>query len=120
MRVRPIHFVSDLAAAQRFYQALGLQEEAVSRVGDWVELKAAAGELGLHDSASADDGRGRQGVLLTFVADEPLEEVARRLQAAGFPPEGAVLDREWGRSLLVGGPDGLTVQIDERDRALYT
>lgn len=120
MLVRPVHFVGDLAAARRFYEALGLEAEAVSRVGNWVELAAGGGQLGLHDAASADDGRGRSGVLLSFVADEPLQEVARRLSDAGFPPEGDVIDREWGRSLLVRGPDDVTVQIDEQDRELYT
>ncbi len=119
-RVRPVHFVSDLASARRFYEALGLEAEAVSRVGNWVELGASGGELGLHDGDSADDGRGRRGVLLSFVADERLEDVAGRLAAAGFPPDGDVLDREWGRSLQVTGPDGVAVQIDEQDRELYT
>jgi catechol 2,3-dioxygenase-like lactoylglutathione lyase family enzyme len=120
MRVRPIHFVGDVAAARRFYEALGLQTEATSRAGNWVELAASGGELGLHDTASANDGRGREGVLLSFVAEESLEEVARRLYAAGFPPTGDIVDREWGRSLLVAGPDGFTIQIDEQDRELYT
>ena len=55
-----------------------------------------------------------------FVADEPLEAVEARLRAAGFPPEGTIVDQEWGRSLLVPGPDGTIVQIDEPDRELYT
>ncbi|HEY1458185.1 MAG TPA: hypothetical protein VGF15_06670, partial [Solirubrobacteraceae bacterium] len=62
----------------------------------------------------------RPGMRLGFVAEEPLEEVEQRLRAAGFPPEGRLVDQEWGRSLLVRGPDGATVQIDEQDRELYT
>jgi hypothetical protein len=120
MRVRPIHFVSDLEVALRFYEALGLQADVRSRSGHWIELKAAAGELGLHDGDTAADGEGRTGVMLNFVADESLEAVERRLRAAGFPPEGQIVDREWGRSLLVAGPDGAIVQIDEQDRELYT
>ena len=34
--------------------------------------------------------------------------------------EGRIVDREWGRSLLVRAPDQTTIQIDEQDRELYT
>ena len=120
MRVRPIHFVPDLPEAVRFYEALGLQSQARSRSGHWIELSAAGGELGLHDAAIAADGQGRAGIALNFVADEPLEVVERRLRAAGFPPEGTIVDQEWGRSLLVSAPDQTLIQIDEQDRGLYT
>ncbi len=120
MKVRPVHFVADVASAQRFYEALGLAAVVRSRDGRWVELRASGGELGLHDGASADDGAGREGVMLDFVAEEPLEAVAARLRAAGFPPEGEVVDQEWGRSLFVRGPDGERVQIDEQQPELYS
>jgi catechol 2,3-dioxygenase-like lactoylglutathione lyase family enzyme len=121
MRVRPIHFVPDVDEAIRFYEALGLPCEARARgTGHWAELAAAGGELGLHDAALAADGAGRDGIQLGFVAEEPLEAVATRLRAAGFPPEGEIVDQEWGRSLLVPGPGGLLVQIDEQHRDLYT
>jgi len=120
MRIRPIHFVPDLAEAVRFYGALGLEPDARSRSGHWMELTGAGRELGLHDAAVAADGEGREGAALGFIADEPLEAVERRLRKAGFPPEGTIVDQEWGRSLLVRGPDGAVVQIDEQDRELYT
>ena len=120
MKVRPIHFVPDVAEAVRFYEALGLTTDVSSRSGHWIELAASGGELCLHDAAIAADGMGRTGVALNFVADEPLEAVEARLKAAGFATEGAIVDQEWGRSLLVAGPDGSIVQIDEPDRELYT
>jgi hypothetical protein len=120
VRVRPIHFVPDLAQAVRFYEVLGLRSEARSRSGHWVELTAAGGDLGLHDAAIAADGHGRAGIALNFVADEPLEAIEQRLHAAGFPPAGTIVDQEWGRSLLVAAPDGTVIQIDEQDRELYT
>jgi hypothetical protein len=83
-------------------------------------LTATAGELGLHDAAIAAGGQGRTGIALNFVADDPLEAVERRLREAGFPPEGTIVDQEWGRSLLVPAPDGTVIQIDEQDRELYT
>jgi catechol 2,3-dioxygenase-like lactoylglutathione lyase family enzyme len=98
MRVRPIHFVPDLAEALRFYQALGLEPEARSRPGHWIELTAAGGELDLHDARAG-----------------------RAAPSGGrLPPEGTIVDEEWGRSLLVRAPDGSIVQVDEQDRELYT
>ncbi|HEY7932737.1 MAG TPA: VOC family protein [Solirubrobacteraceae bacterium] len=120
MRLRPIHFVSDVDEAVRFYEALGLTPELRSRSGHWVELQASGGELGLHDSAIAADGEGREGLALNFLAEEPLEQVEQRLLAAGFPPQGTIVDHEWGRALQVKAPDGTVVQIDERDTELYT
>jgi hypothetical protein len=120
MKLRVIHFVPDMVAAERFYRAIGLQPDVRSRTGIWVELAAAGGELDLHDGPSAADGAGREGYTLHFVADEPLERVERRLREAGFPPDGAIVDQEWGRSLFVHAPDGTVIQIDEQDRELYT
>lgn len=120
MRVRPIHFVPDVDEAIRFYEALGLRAEARARPGHWVELAADGGELCLHDEAVGADGAGLTGIKLNLLAEEPLEQVASRLREAGFPPEGEIVDEEWGRSLYVPGPGGLVVQIDEPDRELYT
>ena len=120
MKVRPIHFVPDVDEAMRFYEALGLAVRVRARTGNWIELTASGGELALHDTATADDGLGREGMLVSFVAEEPLEELERRLREAGFPPDGTVVDQEWGRSLLVRAPDGTVVQIDEQDPDLYT
>lgn len=120
MRLRPIHFVPDVDRAVRFYRALGLEPEVRARSGHWVELEATGGGLGLHDSAIAADGEGREGVALNFLADEPLEDVEHRLLAAGFPPEGTIVNHEWGRALRVRAPDGTVVQVNERDPELYT
>jgi catechol 2,3-dioxygenase-like lactoylglutathione lyase family enzyme len=120
VKVRPVHFVPDVDEAVRFYQALGLEQDARSRSGHWIELTASGGELGLHDAAIAADGEGREGVALNFIADERLEAIEQRLRSAGFAPEGTIVDHEWGRALQVRAPDGTVVQIDERDRELYT
>jgi hypothetical protein len=60
VKVRPIHFVPDVAEAVRFYEALGLTSDAHSRSGHWIELAAAGGELCLHDAAIAADGAGHR------------------------------------------------------------
>ena len=46
MKVRPIHFVPDIAAAVRFYEALGLTTDASARSGHWIELAASGGASG--------------------------------------------------------------------------
>lgn len=120
VKVRPIHFVPDVAEAVRFYEVLGLGTDATARSGHWVELAASGGGVGLHDAAKAADGEGRTGMIFGLVADAPLEDVEARLRAAGFPPEGEIVDQEWGRSLFVRGPNGAVLQIDEQDRDLYT
>jgi len=120
VKVRPVHFVPDVEEAARFYAALGLEVGTRARTGGWIELRADSGELALHDAASAADGAGRSGVLFSFVAEEPLEAVARRLRDAGFTPEGDAVDQEWGRSLFVRAPDGTVVQVDEQEPELYT
>jgi catechol 2,3-dioxygenase-like lactoylglutathione lyase family enzyme len=119
VRVRPIHFVPDVDEAMRFYKALGLEVQARARTGHWIELTASGGEFALHDTTTAADGRGRERMLVSFIAEEPLEALERRLRAAGFSPQGTVVDQEWGRSLFVRAPDGTVVQVDEQDPDLY-
>lgn len=91
MKVRPILFVCDLPEAIRFYEALGLEVEAQSRSGHWLELRAGGGELGLHGPVQGQELQ--PGVRLGFVTDEPLEEVEQRLRAAGFLTRGSWLTR---------------------------
>lgn len=118
--VRAIHFVPSIDEAVGFYEALGLDAGAVSRTGRWAELGGAGGEVALHDGATAADGEGRAGTITTFVSHAPLEQVEARLEAAGFPADGAIVDQEWGRSLFVRGPGGDLIQVDEQDHSLYT
>lgn len=115
MRVVPIRYCADMAAATRFYRALGLELGDVTRPGSWVELPAATGMLALHRADGAEAGRCE----LAFEADEPLEAVADRLRAAGYAPE-PIVDESFGRSLRVLDPDGTWVQVNENDRTLYT
>jgi hypothetical protein len=115
MRLVPIRYSSDVEAMTRFYATLGLRTGPVSRPGGWVELPAAGGMLAIHRGDRADDGRCE----LAFETDEPLEDVAARLRAAGYEP-GPVIDEGFGRSLRVPDPDGVWVQVNAYDRELYT
>lgn len=143
MRPMPIRYVRDLPAAQRFYEALGLRVDFAGRASRrgrtrWVELVGSAGAaMALHAAddpdALADTGpmtaesagkvqgtsRGEPPVELAFEADEPLEEVVRRLRAAGFEPATAIVDEAFGRSFRVRDPEGLELQINEHDRDLH-
>jgi len=118
MKVMPIRYVANMAAATRFYAALGLVEGDSSRSGNWMELNGSGGTLALHTARTAEqDVPG--WVELSFETQEPLEALAERLTAAGFEPE-AIVDESFGRSLHVMDPDGVLVQVNEHDRDLYT
>ena len=118
MKIMPIRYVADVAAAARFYSALGLAGGDGSRSGNWLELESPGGSLGLHIVRES-HGDGAREVELSFVAGEPLETVAARLAAAGFPA-GPIMDENFGRSMVVHDPDGAAVQINEHDPELYT
>lgn len=115
MRVMPIRYRGDVAASVRFYEAIGLRTDSVSRPGGWAELAAPAGLLAVHHADGTEVGTCE----LAFEADEPLEDVVARLRAAGFPAE-PILDENFGRSVRVRDPDGTWVQVNEYDRELYT
>lgn len=113
MRLMPIRYVRDVDAAARFYAALGLPITTRQRGGGWVELTGSAGILALH--TSTEGGEAELGLL----ADEPLEDVVRRLRAAGYEP-GPIIDEAYGRSLRLTDPDGVLLQVNEHDESLYT
>jgi catechol 2,3-dioxygenase-like lactoylglutathione lyase family enzyme len=115
----PIRYVQDMAAARRFYEALGLEVTFATRPPRsgpvrWVELSGHAGGLALH---YADDA-GPTPIELSFESDEPLEKVVQRLSAAGFEPATAIVDESFGRSFTVRDPGGLLIQVNEHDRDL--
>jgi catechol 2,3-dioxygenase-like lactoylglutathione lyase family enzyme len=115
VKITPIRYTADVAACARFYGALGLDLDAISRPGAWAELPAASGMLALHKASGEDIGRCE----LAFEADEPLESVVDRLTAAGYPTQ-SIVDESFGRSVRVQDPDGVWVQVNENDRELYT
>jgi catechol 2,3-dioxygenase-like lactoylglutathione lyase family enzyme len=120
MRPVPIRYVRDMAAARRFYEALGLSLDFTSRPprrgpSRWMELQGGAGGLALHHVSETDVA---PAVALAFEADEPLEDVVRRLGEAGYAPATAVVDEAFGRSFTVRDPEGLLIQVNEHDRDL--
>ena len=119
MRVMPIRYTDDIAASAGFLRALGLDDGSRSRGGGWAEMLAGGGAVGPHVAAEAEEPRRAGDTELSFVTDEPLEEVRHRLLRAGFG-DAHIIDESFGRSLRVTDPDGVLVQVDEHDTALYT
>lgn len=78
----------------------------------WAKLDADAGALGVHDAA-APKGRPPGTTELAFATDERLEDLAARLSEAGYAPD--LHDEDFGRSLRLTDPDGVTIQIQEID-----
>lgn len=119
MKVMPIRFVADVEEAERFYAALGLDADRRRRTAGWTEMAAHGGLVGLHSAEGGDPPRSAGTVELALVTDEPLEEVARRLDAAGYDYE-PIADEAFGRFMQLVDPDGLLVQVQEHDPSIYT
>jgi catechol 2,3-dioxygenase-like lactoylglutathione lyase family enzyme len=127
MKVMPIRFVADVEQCEHFYTVLGLNVDRRGRTPGWTEMTAHGGLVGLHSAEGDDPPWAKQGDLprsagtveLTLVTEEPLEEVARRLDAAGYDHE-PIADEAFGRFMQVIDPDGLTLQVQEHDPTLYT
>lgn len=119
MKVMPIRYVTDVEESERFYAALGLVLERRGRTPGWSEMGARGGLVGLHSAQGGEPPRTPDTVELVLVADEPLEEVAHRLRAAGYAHE-PIADEAFGRFFHVADPDGLAVQVQEHDPTLYT
>lgn len=115
MKVLPIRYSKNVEATTEFYRVLGLEAGSSSRPGNWVEMPAAAGVLAIHAASAVEAGRCE----LAFETDEPLDEVATRMSAAGHEA-GPVIDENFGQSLRLCDPDGVWVQVNRYDRELYT
>ncbi|WP_040773029.1 VOC family protein [Nocardia pneumoniae] len=112
LTVLPIRYVSDVEACRKFYAGLGLAFDANASLDVWAQLSADAGAVGLHDF-TVSKGRPAGSVELGFATDEKLEVVASRLREQGYDYE--IFDEDFGRSLRVVDPDGVTLQIQEVD-----
>lgn len=115
MKIVPLRYTTDVEASARFYRALGLDFGPTSRPGAWAEMPARAGMLAIHRSGADEKGTCE----LAFEADEPLENVAERMRAAGYET-GPVIDENFGRSVRILDPDGVWVQVNRYERDLYT
>lgn len=112
MKVLAVRFTADVPAQKQFLEALGLAPRVGSDNGGWVDLAGDGGLVGLHTVASTDEAHAPGDTGFSFEADEPLEAVAGRLHAAGFP-DAHIIDESFGRSLRVTDPEGFGIQINE-------
>jgi catechol 2,3-dioxygenase-like lactoylglutathione lyase family enzyme len=112
LTVLPIRYVADVEACREFYAGLGLALDPEGSLDVWAQLSGDAGAVGLHDFRVS-KGRPAGSVELGFATDEKLEVVANRLHERGYDYE--IHDEDFGRSLRVVDPDGVTLQIQEID-----
>ena len=104
MRLQPIVYVTDMAAASSWYgQLLATEPEVAGE--HWTSFRVAGGHLALHLTEQAEQ---TGAVELSLVVDEPLESTAARM---GYTEP--MVDEAFGRSIRLDDPDGRRVQVNE-------
>ena len=104
-----------MAASLRFYRALAPNASTQTESSMWTELDLDGATLALHGVDEA-PSHTDSAVAIAFNSNDPLEEVADRLAAAGYPA-GEIVAQPFGRSITVTDPNGLRVQINEHPAA---
>jgi len=108
--VLPIHYVRDLAEADRLYRALGLRPRIAAVDGAWADYVGDGGGLtALH--------HGEPQTELSFEYAGDLDALASRLDAAGYAAE--IVDEAYNRTLRVTGPARVDLWINGVQRDLY-
>ncbi len=108
--VLPIHYVLDAAEPDRVYRALGLRPRIEAVDGVWADYVADGGGLAaLH--------QGRPHVELAFEYAGDLDDLAARLNLAGYPAE--IVDEAYNRTLRVAGPGAEELWINGVQQDLY-
>ena len=116
--------VSDLEEARRFYRdVLGFEETLYGEgaEGRYWYLVGQTARLGLWtEQVGLAGGRGGAHVHYAFnVADEEIERLKERIEAAGADLEGPI-QLGPGRAIYVTDPDGNVVEFWSQDMAEYT
>ena len=117
MNTMPIVAVSDIAATVAFYRALGFEPH--HQGPRWAELRRGQAIIGLHTAPELPPVEPAR-VHFSLIANERLEGVVARLQGAGVPLERGIGDESFGRSILLRDLDGMPLQVNEYDLALFT
>ena len=118
MKMMPIVYVTNMEKSVAFYEALGLTTKTEDRSGMWFELTLGDAVLALHFADELPEQKG-QRMQLTFVSTQKLENLFEQLEKQNVELEG-IVDEAFGRSFKVYDPDGLMIQINEHEEALYT
>lgn len=118
MSVQPLIHVEDMGKALDFYSQLGATVLHGSRDGDWALLRLGNSELGLlAHPANPEQNEGK--VELNFEYTASLEELEKRLRAAGVKIARPTGDEGFGYQLQLEDPDGMLVKINQLDPDLY-
>lgn len=115
--VRPVRFTDRIQPMRDLLVLLGLRQRLETERGGWIDLVGADGMVALHDAAGSVTGARPGETHLSFECEDA-SALARRLHVAGYD-DATVVDEAYGRALLVTGPTGEQVQVDERSDDLY-
>lgn len=118
MKPMPIVYVTDMEASLAWYTTLVDSATVVSSSPYWSQLDIDGAALALHYTDEP-AGPGPHPVGLSLQAPAPLEDLYRRLAAAGTTPHREIADEAFGRSMVYRDPDGLLIQVNEHDPELY-
>ena len=111
LKLQPMVRVEDMAASIRFYEALGGTLLTQSRDSDWAQITLGGAEIGL--LAHPPNPKQHEGLVeLNFEAEEPLDILQARLEAAGVKIVRGAADEAFGAQLQVETPDGLLIKIN--------
>lgn len=99
-----------------FFEVLGFDVQQDGSV-DWRVLRAdePAGIIGLAPSHLSGPAEGQAEVQIGFVTTEPLEEVAARMEAAGYHTGDVIIDVD-APFFTVTDPDGITAGVFAKHR----
>lgn len=110
LAVLPLWIAPDVTAAAEDLVALGARRRLASESGAWADLATDDGLVGVHE--------GAPGVVLSFEYDGDVDDLARRVEAAGLAAR--VIDESYGRTLRVDDPDGgPELWVNQRQTDLY-
>lgn len=114
----PVVYVTDIYRSREFYERLGLRARTADRSGRWIELADGDGGVALH-VAHATQRHEPAHVELTFEVGDALDGLRERLVNSGDDVLPEIEDDSFGRVLVVHDPDGLPIQLTERDPELF-
>ena len=118
LKLQPMIHVEDLAASIKFYEALGATLLTGSRDGDYAQLAIGGAEISLlAHPVNPEQAEGQ--VELSFEADEPLDLLQARLEAAGVTIARGASDEAFGFQLQLETPDGMLVKINRIDPTTF-
>lgn len=109
MKILAIRYSADTAQMRRFYAALGLALNEETASEGWSEMHGSGGYVAVHSRYS--ETLPSHHVELSLEAEEPLEDVQKRLADAGFDT-GEIVAEDFGRSLRIEDPEGMRLQIN--------